>query len=41
LRCGRQHTLTGKQPQARITKTAFPQVRDLRPDNERSLFTVL
>jgi hypothetical protein len=28
LRRGRQHALTRKQPQARITKTVLPQVRD-------------
>ena len=33
LRRGRQHALTRKQPQARITKTVLPQVRD--PANSR------
>jgi hypothetical protein len=30
-RADRQHTLTHKQPQARITETVLPQVRDIRP----------
>jgi hypothetical protein len=32
LRRARQHTLTHKQPQARITETVLPQVRDIRPE---------